>query len=152
MAKLHHMALKAAVAKFQPLVGTMTHEALKQEITDDEKGYHPDEIEEIYQAILPNAFAYNKDAEKLNQSQSGNGDSDSDDEDADESAADPVNKGPEKPAKNQPVKNQPLTYIVATEFRDKDDFSKIYSKGVDVSNLPKERLETLVELKHVVIV
>jgi rubrerythrin len=49
---MHHLKLKAAVAKFSPLVSEgKTGEEIKEVITADEKGYSPEEVEEILAAI-----------------------------------------------------------------------------------------------------
>lgn len=49
---LHHLTLKAAVAKYGALNGTMPVEALKAEIAKDEKAFGPDEVDEIYNTII----------------------------------------------------------------------------------------------------
>jgi hypothetical protein len=41
------------------------------------------------------------------------------------------------------------SYIVATEFRDINDFSKVFKVGDDVSHLHQERLEGLVTAGYV---
>lgn len=53
MAKLHHTALKAAVAKYQPLhLQGLTEDELKAEIAADEKGFDDDAIAQILSAII----------------------------------------------------------------------------------------------------
>lgn len=156
------MVLKAALAKYQPLVGTMPNEALKEEISNDEKEFLPEEVDEIYQELiakpLPAANEPEKSIEGESANQLGNVESKNAGEDNgdgnvisnsnDSNITNPGdNKAPE-------VSNDKKAgaYIVAVEFRDINNFSKCYRKGQDVSHLPKERLEKLVTLKHVVIV
>lgn len=40
-------------------------------------------------------------------------------------------------------------YTVKKDFRDSEDFSKVYSKGEDVSHFNEHRLKKLVDLGHV---
>lgn len=49
---LHHATLKAAVLVYAALIGTMTETALKDEIAKDEKSFTPEEVEEIYAAVV----------------------------------------------------------------------------------------------------
>jgi hypothetical protein len=49
---LHHATLKAAVLVYAALIGTMPEEALKAEIAKDEKGFSPEEVDEIYVAVV----------------------------------------------------------------------------------------------------
>jgi hypothetical protein len=49
---LHHATLKAAVLVYAALIGTMTEESLKAEIAKDEKGFSPEEVDEIYAAVV----------------------------------------------------------------------------------------------------
>ena len=64
MAKIHHLTLKAAVEKYQPLVTEGKTEAeIKEAIASDEKEFDEDAVSQIYQAIVtPNEG--NKGAEK----------------------------------------------------------------------------------------
>jgi hypothetical protein len=49
---MHHLAKKAAIAKYAPLhTEGKTEEEIKEAIAADEKGYSPEELEEIYTAI-----------------------------------------------------------------------------------------------------
>jgi hypothetical protein len=49
---LHHATLKSAVNKYGPLVAEgKTEEEIKSEIAQDEKGFEPEGIDEIYAAI-----------------------------------------------------------------------------------------------------
>lgn len=46
-------------------------------------------------------------------------------------------------------KESKVAYVVASPFNDKDDFSKSYAKGEDVSHFDEGRLADLVERKLV---
>lgn len=47
MSKLHYKTLESAVAKYGPIQGK-TEEEVKAEIARDEKGFTPEQIDEIY--------------------------------------------------------------------------------------------------------
>lgn len=49
---LHHETLKAAVLVYAALIGTMPEKALKAAIAKDEKGFTPEEVDEIYTASV----------------------------------------------------------------------------------------------------
>jgi hypothetical protein len=64
---LHHATLKAAVLVYAALIGTMTEEALKTEIAKDEKGFSPEEVDEIYAAVVKShGESKSEDAAELN--------------------------------------------------------------------------------------
>ena len=48
---------------------------------------------------------------------------------------------PEEPKAEKPAKAK---FVVATEFRDINDFTRVYKVGMDVSYMGKDRLEHLV--------
>lgn len=50
MSKLHHKTLESAVAKYGPIQGK-TEEEVKAEIAKDEKGFTPEQIDEIYRNL-----------------------------------------------------------------------------------------------------
>lgn len=50
MSKLHHKTLEAAVNKYGPLQGK-SEEEVKAEIAADEKGFTPDQVNEIYRNL-----------------------------------------------------------------------------------------------------
>jgi hypothetical protein len=53
MAKLHHATLKAALAAYAILLAEGKNETeIREAISKDEKEFSPEEIEEIYQAII----------------------------------------------------------------------------------------------------
>lgn len=55
---LHHATLKAAVGRYGSFKDTLPADALKAEIAKDEKGFTPEEVDEIYEAIVsPDAQA-----------------------------------------------------------------------------------------------
>jgi len=60
---LHHATLKAAVLVYAALIGTMTEESLKAEIAKNEKGFSPQEIDEIYAAVVKSKGELNTEAE-----------------------------------------------------------------------------------------
>jgi len=45
--------------------------------------------------------------------------------------------------------SRPKTYVVVSEFRDKNDFNKFWTVGSDVSSFSSERLERLINLGYV---
>jgi len=50
--KLHHLTLKAAVAKYQSLMEGKTEQEVKAEISADTKGFDEENVNEIYEAIV----------------------------------------------------------------------------------------------------
>jgi len=59
---LHHATLKAAVLVYAALIGTMTEESLKGEIAKDERGFSPEEIDEIYAAVIKSVASTENDS------------------------------------------------------------------------------------------
>ncbi len=61
-------------------------------------------------------------------------------------------KGPSKESidkSKDETQKEPSKYVVVKSFRDKDDFTKEYKEGQNVSSLDKERLEHLVGIGYV---
>lgn len=56
----------------------------------------------------------------------------------------------EQPTVQETIKgDKKPEYVVSVEFRDKNDFTKVYTVGQDVTGIDKERLFLLIELGYV---
>ncbi|MBB6109717.1 hypothetical protein SAMN05421821_105135 [Mucilaginibacter lappiensis] len=107
---LHHATIKAAVKAYGPLhTEGKTADEVKAEIAKDEKGFTPDEVEEVYAAIT----------------------------------ADPTDDKPESTPKPKKAK----AHVVITQFRDKNNWDKLYEVGDDVSHFDDERKADLLDRK-----
>ncbi|WPU91798.1 hypothetical protein SNE25_20995 [Mucilaginibacter sabulilitoris] len=132
---LHHATLGSAVKKYGPLKPTMSEVALRAEIGKDEKAFDADGIDEIL-AALPGDYG-----------------TDSPDESSEgrEGSKDEGEKNPEEePEVKEPVATKAKKakgHVVVTEFRDKNNFAKVYKVGEDVSHFDEARKVDLVGRK-----
>lgn len=112
----------AAVGTYSPLHKDGKNEAeIKGAITEDANGFTPDQVAEIYQAII--AVSSGNDAAAANKTNT--------------------------ETKEEKPKVKKGGFVVIQQFRDKNDFDKIFEVGDDVSKLDTDRLERLVKLKVV---
>lgn len=124
---LHHQTLKSAVGKYLPLFTEgKSEEDIKAEIATDPKEFDEEAINEIYEAIV------NFDVP--------GGENDPDKE------PETKPKGPAKKAESK----EPKSFVVAQQFRDKDNFDKLHKVGADVSHFTKTRLKKLVDMGLVI--
>ena len=131
---LHHLTLKAALNKYGPLFSNgMTVEELVKSISNDEKGFTKDEVAEIIEAIKSQQPSPAETAEVKPPS-------------PETMAEEPKELSAEnKDEVAEIIEADGKAFIVLSEFRDKNDFSKIYSVGQDVSHLDSKVLQSLVE-------
>lgn len=139
MAKLNHMVRKSAVAKYGKLLEEgKSPQEIRDAIKGDEKEFPDEHVEEIYTAII-GAPEQGNEGDKGDKGADNGGNKGADQGE---------DKGPDAAtAKNK--KGKGSKYIVATPFRDINDFSKEYVAGEDVSHFDAERLERLVKNGHV---
>lgn len=115
--------LAVAVALFATLLAEGKSEAeIKEAITGHENGYKPEEVDEIYKALVDG-----------NQTNTGG------DKGADDKGQKPNEAKPAKETKTKEVK--PKKYVVVSQFADKDNFSKLYNVGDDVSKFDADRIK-----------
>ena len=112
--------LAVAVALFATLLAEGKTEAeIKEAISGHENGYKPEEVEEIYNALV--------DSQKDGNSANAGGDKDGKEQ---------------KPNETKSAKDKkPKKYIVISQFADKDNFSKLYNVGDDVSKFDADRIK-----------
>lgn len=127
---LHHQTLKSAIGKYLPLFTEgKSEENIKAEIATDPKEFDTEAINEIYEGIIN--FVPGNDPESDKGTDKGNG---------------PDQKGSAKKADSK----EPKSYVVAQQFRDKDNFDKLHKVGADVSHFNKTRLKKLVDMGLVI--
>lgn len=121
--------LIAAVALFATLLAEGKTEAeIKEAIAGHENGYNPEEVEEIYKALV--------DGQKETNPTNTGGDKESKDQPPKET----------KPAKEaKPKEAKPKKYVVVSQFADRNNFSKIYNVGDDISSFDAERIKSCIE-------
>lgn len=133
---LHHQTLKAAVGKYLPLFTEgKSEEDIKAEIAADPKEFDAEAINEIYEGIVN--FVPDPEGDK--------GAGDGPDKGTD-NGPQTGSKGPSKQTGNK----EPKSFVVAQQFRDKDNFDKLHKVGADVSHFSKTRLKKLVDMGLVI--
>lgn len=145
MENFNKNSLKAAVGKYGSLYGTMSEEALREEIAKSDKGFSAEQVEEIFLALVPVV----EEEHTISQE-----DLDLNPELVEEGVevGEVVGLGEEVLGNELPLggsQEQIGLYKVVTPFRDKNDFDQVHEVGQELEGFDQTRIDHLLSIGYI---